>query len=157
MIFVQKNWKMLQKVPKRTLFFVFKIAIMNVTHKVVTSGTLTFLCLMRRQEVLWLSSRTQSLPIQHGRNRGMHSLPQLEQLRFNCFGSCLLDVPSSQPRLNSGDGCAPHPLTFLSTQTLTCSMWCSSLLSLEFCWRAGLLYCTWGLRAHHLAWRSTDP
>ena len=33
MIFVQKNWKMLQKVPRRTLFFALKIAIMNVIHK----------------------------------------------------------------------------------------------------------------------------
>ena len=33
MNFVQKNWKMLQKVPKWIPFSVFKIAIMNVTHK----------------------------------------------------------------------------------------------------------------------------
>ena len=64
----------------------------------------------------------QLLPIQHGQNRGISSLPQSEQLRFSCFGNSLLDADSSQLRLNSGVGLVLHRLTSSSMRTTICLM-----------------------------------
>ena len=71
-IFLQKNWKMLQKVPKRTLFFTLKIAIMNVIHNNATSMILICLCRLQSHQCgvprryRWYSAGGQNCPAARG-------------------------------------------------------------------------------------------
>ena len=122
MISVQNNGKVLRKVPKRTPLLCVQECDNECNPQDCDLGNFDLAVFDETTRDAMAQQQDQLLPIQHGRNRGIYSMPQSEQLRFSCFGNSLLDADSSQLRLNSGVGLVLHLLTSSSMRTTICSM-----------------------------------
>ena len=145
---------MIRKVPKRTPLLCVQECDNECNPQQCDLGNFDLAVFDETDRDAIAQQQDQLLPIQHGRNRDIYSLPQSEQLRFSCFGTlagCGFLTTSGKQR---GWTCAP-PIDILINADYNLLNVCSSLLSLGVYWRAESPCCTWGYRVPLSAWQLT--